>query len=385
MKIIKHILFILFFYVFLSELLQNHKPYYAFKALQGESIREKKPELSIDTWLSGEYQEHQMKYFEQNLDMRPFLIRLHNQLAYSIFGETNAINVEVGKDQVLFDVGYIKSYLGQNFIGENEIINRVNMLSFVQQELKKRNIDLIFIIAPGKPSVLPEFLPSKYDLSKRTRSNYDAFSEQLEKQKINHIDVTKYFLKLKPTSKHPLFTRCGVHWSGYGATVAADTLFKYMEKLRNIDMVDFYDAGGEESTSPRSSDADIGDLLNLMYEIPSHKMYYPNMVFKKDVKKTKPNVLIIGDSFVWSWINFYNYFPNLFNDNSAFWYYNHEVGWSPSDHNNTLTANLNLKEQTSQRDFILIVNTESSLDNPGAFFIEQMFETLHADTLNSNK
>jgi hypothetical protein len=113
-------------------------------------------------------------------------------------------------------------------------------------------------------------------------------------------------------------------------------------------------------------------------------MYYPNIVFEKNSKKKKPNILIVGDSFVWSWIRFYNFFPNLFNEKSAFWYYNHEVAWSPTDQNKTLTASLNLKEETTHRDFILIVNAESSLNNAGQFFIEQMFEMLHKDTLNTN-
>ena len=384
MKIAKHILFILFFCVFLSELIINHTQFFSFKKLNGQTIREPQPKFTLDNWLNGDCQEQQMKFFEQNLDIRPFLIRFRNQLGYSIFNELNAPEIEVGKNQVLFGSGYIESYMGQNFIGEDKIINKVNMLAYVQDELKKRNVDLIFVIAPGKPSVFPEYLPEKYDLRKKKRSNYDAFAEQLEKQKINHIDFSNYFLKLKPKSKYPLFTRCGVHWSGYASTIAADSLVKYMEKLSAIDLLNYHTEGGQETTVPRSTDADLGDLLNLTVDIPSHEMYYPNIVFEKNSKKKKPNVLIIGDSFVWSWISFYNFFPNLFNEKSAFWYYNHEVAWSPTDQNKTLTASLNLKEETTHRDFILIVNAESSLNNAGQFFIEQMFEMLHKDTLNTN-
>ena len=381
MKLLKHIFFILFFCVFLLELLQNVFPIFHFSSLNGVIAGEPKPNLTIDNWISGQYQEHQMRYFEQELDIRPTLIRFRNQLRYSVFNEASNSNVTIGKDNVLYGTGYIYPYLGKDFIGENKIKEVADKLLYVQQELKKRNIDLVFVIAPGKPSVFPEYLPSKYNLSEKKRTNYDAFSEQLKKQNINHIDFTNYFLKLKPKSKYPLFANSGMHWSGYGANIAADTLMKYMENLRGIDMIDYCSAGGIESTTPCYTDADVAQNMNLIVDIPSEKMYYPAILFKKDTKKTKPNVLIIGDSFTWTWIEFYPYFPNLFDEKSAFWYYNHHVGWGPADKMEKLTENLNLKDETLHRDFILIVNTESNLNPPGQLFIDKMYEMLHVDII----
>ena len=73
-------------------------------------------------------------------------------------------------------------------------------------------------------------------------------------------------------------------------------------------------------------------------------MYYPKMLFKKGPTKTRPNILIVGDSFVWTWLNTYEYFPNLFNEKSSFWYYNHNIEWGPGSENKTLIKDLNFKE-----------------------------------------
>lgn len=381
MKFIKHILFILFFLVFLSELIQNHKPWLKTKPLSGSFTTVSNPNFTLDTWLNGAYQEALMNYYENSLDIRSFLVRFRNQLDYFFFEKTKAIRVEVGKDKILFDNGYIKAFLGQDFVGEKEIIEKVNKLSFVQNELKKQNIDLIFVITPGKASFYPENLPSNYNLATQSRSNYDAYAEQFQKQEINYIDFRKFLLTLKPQAKFPLFPRCGVHWSGYCTTLAADTLFKYMEQLRKIDLVDYYQNGGEESSLPRNTDADIGDAMNLLYDIPSYNMYYPNIIFKKDDStKTKPNVLIVGDSFVWTWISFYNYIPNLFNSETDYWYYNMEVAWPKNTEESIKVSELNLREQIKDRDFILMIFNEASLDKCGYGFIEQMFDLLHPDS-----
>ena len=386
MRILKNILFVSFFLVLLWEQLLYFFPTTYVTDLKGEFIAVEKPQLSLDTWLSGQFQEQFMKHYEQDLALHPLLIKLRNQTGYSLFNEINAAGIEKGKDNVLFDNGYIKTYMGEDFIGDQAIKRKVEMLAYVQAELKKRNIDLVFVMAPGKASVLPEYIPGKYDLTKKTRSNYEAFSEEFLKQNINHLNITKYFLERKATAPYPLFTKCGVHWSGYGATLAADTTFKYLEKLRKINLPDFYDAGGEESFIPRSTDADIGELTNLMVDIPSDKMYYPKIVFKTDTSKTKPNLLVIGDSFVWSWIGFYAYIPNLFNERSVFWYYNHETGWSANGNGKVLTKDLSLKNETLSRDVIMIINTEASLNNAGQFFIEQMFEMLNNEAqINANE
>jgi SGNH hydrolase-like domain, acetyltransferase AlgX len=381
MKLIKHIFFVLFFILLFFELIKSNISFFDFKPLKGVVVDLPKPSLTLDNWLNGSYQEEQLKFFEHKLNTRPFLVRFRNQIGYSLFDETSVKSLVLGKNYFLFEKWYIDSYLGEGYVGEDVINNKTNALLYVQQELKKRNIDLIFLLAPSKASYVPEYLPTHYNLSTKKRNNHDGYSEAFKKQHIQHIDFTNYFLKLKATIPHALFTNGGVHWSGYGATVAADTLVKYMEQLRNINMVDFYTTGGEESTIPRETDGDASKLLNLMSDFPSQKMYYPTIVFKKDSNKVKPNVLLVGDSFVWSFITFYPYYQNLFDTKSAFWGYNREIVWS-SDYykQNTPVASLNLKEETLHRDFIIIVNTETNLDNAGQYFIEEMLQMLQTES-----
>lgn len=384
MRFIKYILFILFISVLFIEVLQHFHKFIDAPVLQGNIVNNPKPVLSLDNWLSGKYQDSLLKNYESKLSMHNFLIRLHNQIDYSVFGKINVREVEEGKNHYLFGSSYSQSFFGKDYVGEDSVMNTVKRLGFIQQVLKKRKTELICIIVPGKSSYMPENIPSEYDLSSKMRSNYDAYAELLPVNNIQHIDMVKHFLKLKASAKYPLFTQGGIHWSGYGSTLAADTLFSYMEKLKHIDIKDFYTDGGEETTIPRNTDGDISNAMNLLYDIPFHKMYYPNIRFKNDSSKISPNVLIIGDSFIWSWINFYDYFQNVLGSKSDFWYYGAELGW-PADLSKPMldVGKFDFKQKISNRDFIIIECNEAKLYNFGFGFIEKLYHELQSDSLNT--
>lgn len=380
MKLIKHILFILFFLVFSFELIQNHFAIINAEPLYGGIIKPVKPTFTLDNWFSGMYQDSVMKFNESNLDIHPFLIRLHNQVGYSLYNEVNLVDAEVGKNEVLFESKYIISYMGIDFDTplEDTVKEKVRKLVYIKSELKKRNIDLIVAIVPGKASFFPECIPAKYDISKKRKTYYDAYIEQLQKQNCDYIDFKKYLLQLKPTSKYPFFTRGGTHWSMYAGVIAADSLFDNMKHLHHIDMINYTQSQGEVTTKARDTDDDIERPMNLLFHIPSYPMYYPNIVFQNDATKTKPNVLIIGDSFIWNWINYYPFFPTMFDKQSCFWYYNKEIWWplDPNRKSKQPVEELNFEEQTMHRDFILLESTECNLTTFANHFIEKMYAFL---------
>ena len=186
MKLIKHIIFILFFLVLLSEQIQNFKPHFLVSGLAGVVIPVEKPQLSIENWISGQYQEQLMKYYEQDMVSHAFLIRLRNQISYSLFKKINVEDILEGKNRNLFGAGYIYSYMGRDYIGVAEIDKKVATLLYVQTELKKRNIDLVFILAPGKPTILSEYLPASCDPTKKIKTIdiFNGVPEQKGKYRI---------------------------------------------------------------------------------------------------------------------------------------------------------------------------------------------------------
>ena len=218
-------------------------------------------------------------------------------------------------------------------------------------------------------------MPSWVDTAKRNRTNYEAFSEQMNRQGIHLLDMRKYFLTLKPTSPYPLFPKCGTHWSGYSITLVADTLRKYIETVGGISLNSFYsEKGMETNENLRFTDNDIGKAMNLFWNVPSWNVYYPNIVFARDSSKKKPNMLSIGDSFTQSFFGFYPFFAEMFNEQSRYWYYNKIISWPDSIEKQYISVEtLDLKKEIEQRQVILMVSTEQNLKDFGFGFIENVY------------
>ena len=82
---IKHILFIVIIALMLTPALQGYFHIIPEKPLFGDFQKLEKPYLDPERWLNGSYQEEMMPYLEQNTGFHNSLVRLHNQIDYSLF------------------------------------------------------------------------------------------------------------------------------------------------------------------------------------------------------------------------------------------------------------------------------------------------------------
>lgn len=295
-------------------------------SIGGYAERASYPDLTLPTLLDNSYQPALEKYAEDRIGFRELLIRVRNQIAFSVFGICKADDVLIGKNNILLDEIAIRAYLGQDFKGETIIRKNVYKLKAVQNMLAKRGISLVFAIAPSKASFYPEYHPDYFRNQPHTQSNYTTYVQQMQQQGVNLIDLAQVFQQWKDTVSYPLFTRGGIHWSGYGITLAADTLFKYIEHRGQFDLPDFTVTGRTVTDEARDSDDDIFRSLNLLQKPEEFKLVYPTIKFEPlKPNQQKPNLLIVGDSFSWGLIGFYPYISNLFSNKTQFWYYNNQV------------------------------------------------------------
>lgn len=296
------------------------------KELGGYAERAPHPELDWSGLLDSSYQPALEKYVEDRISFREILICLRNQVAYSLFRVCKANNIIVGKDEVLFEEGYITSYLGQGLQGEDVIRMNVRKLKAVQDTLARRGILLVFAIVPDKANYFTEYHSERFRQQPRSQSNYIAYAQQMQQRYINLINIAQVFKQWKDTVSYPLFPRGGIHWSGYGITLAANMLFSYIEQRGQLDLPDFKAVGRTITNEPRATDNDIARSLNLPWAPAAFQMAYLVVKFKKPKpEQQKPNMLLVGDSFGWGLITFYPYLAKLFSEKTQFWYYNNQV------------------------------------------------------------
>ncbi len=336
------------------------------KPLKGAITYPQDSSFTLNGWWSGHYQEKKENYINEMFGFRNVFVRLNNQLAYSIFSKAKANGVVIGKDNYFFEENYLKAYTGVDFLGEDSIIHILNKLKFVTDTLQKLNKQLLVVFAAGKASYYPEYIPNSW-LPFSNKTNYHYLSSGAVNLKLNVIDFNKWFIENKLKTEYPLYPKHGIHWSSYGATLAADSIIKKIEWLRKIDMPNIY-FNDVEIKYPNGDDYDIADGMNLLFKLNSFDLAYPKIMYEDASGKTKPNALVIADSYYWGMFNFG--ISNCFN-NSQFWYYNKQV-YPESFTKETLPKDLELQQVIEKNDVIVIMATEANLKNIGWGFIERI-------------
>ena len=336
--------------------------------LKGAVSQPEKKYFKIKEWFSGEYQLQEEKYLNEVFGFRSVFVRINNQIAFSLFNKAKANGVIIGKKNYLYEQSYINAYYGVDFIGIDSINHRLQQLKYIQDTLIKQNKQIILVFAAGKGSFYPEYFPDKFK-TKKGLTNYTKYVELASKIGLDYIDFNKYFLENKYKSKYPLYPKNGIHWSYYGMCVAADSIIRYIENIRHIDMPNIY-WNDIDIYNPKETDNDIGDGMNLLFKLRSGKMAYPHIQFQSDSGKTKPTVLVVSDSYYWGMFNFG--ISNAFS-NSHFWYYNQQI-FPDSYQTPLVTSQINLKDEIARHDVIIIMATEATLPNLGWGFIENTYD-----------
>lgn len=383
-KIIKQSILISIVLCLFIPLIQTIHPFIEFQPLKGSFALTEKPDSIQDNWFSGEYQLQYEKYFNENFGFRSFLVRLNNQIAYTLFNVAKANGVIIGKENYLYEENYIKAYYGEDYIGQEKIQEQTDKLKKIGTILKALNKDIIVILAPGKATYLPEFIPENYNLKKVT--NYKGYLKEFDKNNIHYLDFNKWFTQMKTSTKYPLYSKCGIHWSKYGEFLAGDSIVSYIESIRQIKMPRFVLDSVVVKQVNQDGDYDIGDGMNLLFPIETYPMGYPIYHLEEDSNSIQPKVLFVADSYYWGMFNT-GFSKSIFN-NGQFWYYNQQI--YPDSYEKPINvSDVNIREEVEKNDVIVLLSTDANLYKFPFGFIDQLhdayFNSSNTDVLKTIK
>lgn len=371
MKVYHKILCIFILAVLLLPFIQGTFNLFKIRGLKGDIELAPNANFDFTAIYTSSYQQKKEKYLNDHFGFRNDAVRLRNQLYFSLFNKAKAKGVIIGKDYYLYEENYIKAYFGSDFIGEDSIKKRLQKLKFVQNALEKKGKTLLFIIAPGKGSFYPEYFPDEFKTYKKSTTNYEVYSKYLHDLNINNIDFNGYFIQQKNKSEYLLYPKYGIHWSHYGSCLAADSIIRFIEKIRNIDLRNLtWKKVNIENA--HDIDVDIAKGMNLLYDTKFEKMAYPLIDETNDANYAKPHLALIGDSFHWTLIDvgFLKSFANF-----NYWYYNKEVYHSKYEEPTSIEK-IDFKKQIETNDIFIILSTDANLPNAGWGFIEQAYSQL---------
>ena len=180
------------------------------------------------------YTKQYEEYFNDHLPFRNELIKLKNIIDVFVFKNSINKGVVVGKDKWLFS----KWGMHQYFTDEELEIAKNNLL-YLRDELRKRNIDFIFMVFPVKQSIYLEYAPDYIvEEAVRNSESTDRFVNYIKNNTDIKIIYPKYDL-LKYKEKYQLFYKYDGHWNDLSGYIAyMDIMDKLNLNYTNIDYLD---------------------------------------------------------------------------------------------------------------------------------------------------
>lgn len=336
------------------------------------------PDFDIRSWFDGSFQQNFDKFVNDDIGFRPWLVRLRNQIAWSLFGKRYAAGVIKGKNNYLYELNYINAYNGVDFLGADTIRQRTLRIKQLSDKLEERGKTLLVCIAPGKGSFYPEFFPDNMPPKPTQETNYHYYLKMLKEHQVHVLDFNGWFLQMKNRSECILYPQYGIHWSYYGMILATDSLIKHVEQIRNIDMPNMVIGEIRKSQKLQPLDYDIARGLNLIFKLPTVPMCYPQFEWEDNTGKVQPQILAVSDSFYWSMEDIGIGTKSF--SGGGFWFYNHEIYPTDSDKPlYTKTAGSKRIEIIDKTDVIILMATEATIPRFSWGFVETTLADLDSD------
>jgi hypothetical protein len=349
-------------------------------ALAGvEATRAERPVFKYSDWFTGKYQKKVETAFTKLNGLRGFLVRLDNQINFSIFGECKSYGggIAVGKDNWLFEKSYVNHMNNNNQADLSVMEPRIMEMKKLQDLLASRDIYFLFLITPSKATVYGEHLTEKYLKNSliRETAKYTTARRLLDTHGINYIDAHKFFMENKKTAPYDLFVRGGTHWSYYGASLFSMELISRIQQDTELPIGSISCESIQVSSLPWSTDADIASLMNVFDMTPAcGKMAHPIMKTSFPHNAIRPDVLVVGGSFLHT-INLF-VCDKIFGTRDYYYYYKSNRPRPSSKDREIIPKNEQLKDAILSKKIIIVESNETLLHNIGSGFIKDAIKAL---------
>lgn len=305
-------------------------------ALHGAVETAQSPKFRFRAWFDGSYARKFERAFNDRLGFRGHFVRTYNQAFFSLFGQPAPVQgtqVLIGRDDWLFEDVYVQNFMrGSDERNPDTLRKTAQDLRQLQDELDRRGVGFVLVIAPSKPEIYPEYLPPDILARKRPperQSSYEQFVPILRESGIRMVDFHDDFLSRKHASPHPFFSLGGTHWNRYAAYIAVQEIFNvlnpFMRQKARVPAMD-----SVVLSRPRGAEKDLAVLLNVWHVKAGRKPTPYPVVTPVTEAGVRLNLLLVGDSFCFTLIDAMNQ-ARMFDTVNLFYYNKSLYNFAGSD------------------------------------------------------
>ena len=275
------------------------------KPLSGVTGTADLSQITAGGFMDGSAQNLLNAYVTENLPGRAPMIRLRNQLIFSLFDKSTNSNMLLGVDKYIFEKSFLYRY--ENIdkpTDEKTVRASFDCMKVFRDKLKENGTELFVFITPSKPRYCEEKIEDKYKqlgYYKGEKGNYELLKEVLSDYDFHVFDGIEYVDKQRKeggqAATYPLFQPTGTHWTW---TLGLDTALAFKDYMQSVG--DYHFPKGHQvifpSEEPVFPDADIYDSMNILRK-PAGNYFVSDIWLDEDIPdEEKPNVLMRGCSFM---------------------------------------------------------------------------------------
>ena len=336
--------FVIILVAFTAILLQGFTHVIKMKPLAGYVPDEQPVKLSFKTYYDGTFQNYLTDHAKRNSGFREPCIRIYNQCLFSLFSKPTNNTLVPGLNKEMYLQIYLDEIKGKTLkdcYGSEEYFKTkaqkdIEKTLVLIDSLRQHNTAFLFVEAPSKTWVYPEYMPQEYQDSIMPFCVQDYYTQLFKENNIPHIDFLSYFKSLKGQTKYPLYTRYGTHWAEHTIPFVADSILSKIGSLAQY-------------TVAKSR---AGETHPHQY-IRKPAMPQPIMALS-DTTLRKPNILVIADSY---FIQLHeSTFADAF-DRCEYWKYDDEVITKDIEFLGKVSEYLEAYNVIDQVDLVMIITT----------------------------
>lgn len=258
------------------------------------------PELTGKALLNGEAQTEFEQYVQQNLPGKPLMVRLRNQITFSVLHTTPNNNYSMNADKNLFTWGNVSYYMQYNEpVTETYVRELVDKIERLQELANQNGIQLFVFVTPCKIRYCEDELPwvDRVMAPRQGVGDYDRLMSALADSSLNYFDSIAYIDQHRDEfdSRVPLFYRTSVHWSVYVGNVVGAAFGEFLEEKSGYNLPEMR-VTARPCQEPVVPDADAFDTFNLLQK--PYDQYYEPVIEVTDASTDAPGMLCRGGSFM---------------------------------------------------------------------------------------